>query len=646
MHYVEVLVASAAYHGTTPLTYAWEAPLERGTIVVAPLRAQRAMGVVVREVAKPVFTTKPLADVPVLPRLPEHLLHLLEWMPSYYPSPVGIVAQYFFPKGLASKAPKKTPGAPATLPVELPPLTKDQEQALGQINANGLCLLHGETGTGKTRVYIEVTRRALEAGKSAVILTPEISLTSQLANDFRNAFGDIVVVIHSQLTEATRRNLWFCLLEQDEPAIVIGPRSALFMPLKRLGLIVVDEAHEPAYKQDNAPYYHAARVASKLAELAGAPIILGSATPLVADYYVAEQKKRPIIRMQQTATTKHGAAERTISVVDLRDQTKFSKSRHLSDELLAAMGETLARGEQTLLFLNRRGTARVVFCESCGWQATCPHCDLPLIYHGDIHRMRCHTCDFSAANPTSCPMCGSTEIVYKSIGTKAVADEIARFFPDAKTSRFDGDNKKDERIEQQYAAVRSGAVDIIIGTQTLAKGLDLPSLGLVGVIVADTSLYMPDFTAQERTYQLLSQVIGRVGRGHTGNESKVIIQTYAPESSVLDAVLKQDWSNFYHKELAEREAFTFPPFCYLLKLTCRRASSASAQKAAEQFAQQIPTWKLGVSVEGPAPAFHEKSQGKFAWQLVVKAKNRGALLQIIANLPSGWGYDIDPLHLM
>jgi len=515
-----------------------------------------------------------------------------------------------------------------------------------QIGTSGLYLLHGETGTGKTRVYIEAARRAIEAGSSAIILTPEISLTSQLANDFRNVFGNKVVVIHSQLTEATRRNLWFQLLEKSEPAVIIGPRSALFMPVKKLGLIVVDEAHEPAYKQDNAPYYHAARVASKLAELAGSPIILGSATPLVADYYVAEQKKRPIIRMQQTAATKHGAAGRTISVVDLRDHAKFSKSRHLSDELLTAIDETLARGEQTLLFLNRRGTARVVFCENCGWQATCPHCDLPLVYHGDIHRMRCHTCDFSAPNPTSCPTCGSTEIVYKSIGTKAIADEVARLFPDVKISRFDGDNKKDERIEQQYAAVRSGAVDIIIGTQTLAKGLDLPNLGLVGVVVADTSLYMPDFTAQERTYQLLSQVIGRVGRGHTGNESKVIIQTYAPESSVLEAVLKQDWSNFYHKELAEREAFTFPPFCYLLKLTCKRASSASAQKAAEQFARQIPSWKFGVSVEGPAPAFHEKSQGKFVWQLVVKAKNRGALLKIIANLPSGWGYDIDPLHLM
>lgn len=644
MHYVEVLVASAAYHGTTPLTYSSDESLQRGTIVVAPLRNQKAIGVVVREASKPKFTTKPLIDVPDLPRLPEHQLSLLEWMPTHYPSPIGIIAQYFLPKQLPPKAPKEIPSLPHS-PINLPELTDDQRNALAQIGVSGLHLLHGETGTGKTRVYIEMARRALKDGSSAIILTPEISLTPQLANDFRNVFGDKVVVMHSQLSEATRRDLWFRLLKQDEPVVVIGPRSALFMPLKKIGLIVVDESHEPAYKQDKAPYYHASRVASKLAKLAEAPIILGSATPTVVDYFIAEQKKRPIVRMQQTAAVKGAKVERAISVVDLRDHAKFSKSRHLSDTLIKAISETLNDGGQTLLFLNRRGTARVVFCENCGWQATCPHCDLPLVYHGDTHRMRCHTCDFSAANPTSCPSCGSTEVVYKSIGTKAVADEVARLFPDVKIARFDSDNKKDERIEQHYDAVRGGNVDIIIGTQTLAKGLDLPNLSLVGVIVADTSLYMPDFTAEERTYQLLSQVIGRVGRGHR-DEGSVVIQTYAPDSPVLKAVLKQNWDDFYHKELAERQTFMFPPFCHLLKLTCRRASSASAQKAAEQLATQIASLRLGVSIDGPAPAFHEKSQGKFAWQLVVKAKRRDALLQIIADLPSGWSYDIDPLHLM
>jgi len=294
--------------------------------------------------------------------------------------------------------------------------------------------------------------------------------------------------------------------------------------------------------------------------------------------------------------------------------------------------------------LNRRGTARVVFCEQCGWQATCPHCDVPLIYHGDMHIIRCHSCDYKANAPSSCPECKNTNIVFRSIGTKAIADEVARLFPEATVLRFDADNKKAERIEHHYDAVRKGEVDIIIGTQTLAKGLDLPKLGLVGVINADTGLYFPDFSAQERTYQLLSQVAGRVGRGH--RTSKVVIQTYSPESAIIRAVLHKNWQQFYIAELHEREQFLFPPFCYLLKIACRRATNASAQRAAEKFAEDLARMKLHVIIEGPAPSFHEKIQNKYQWQIILKAKSRGALLNVIAKLPSNWTYDIDPLNLL
>jgi primosomal protein N' (replication factor Y) len=642
MQYVEVLVAGAAYHGDEALTYSSEQALEPGAIVAVPLRNKQVLGVVIQVVPKPAFTAKSIVGAPDLPPLPRQMIEAMVWMKQYYPSSYGIITQQFLPKELPKK-PVDNPALPPLEAPDLPDLTTDQVKVLEQIEKPGTYLLHGETGTGKTRVYIELARKSLAAGKSAIILTPEIGLTSQLSNDFRHVFKDRVVVIHSQLTEVTRQRLWVSLLKQNEPMVIVGPRSALFSPVKNIGFIAIDESHETAYKQDQAPYYHASRVASKLAELHQAPIVLGSATPPVIDYYMAEAKHRPILRMQQTATGTD-ATEKHVTVVDLRDRSKFTKKSYLSDELIKATGDTIHKGEQVLLFLNRRGTARVVFCENCGWQAACPHCDVPLVYHGDTHSMRCHTCEYKASSPASCPDCHNASVVFKSVGTKAIVDEVTRLFPDARIMRFDTDNKKSERIEQHYDAVRGGEVDILIGTQTLAKGLDLPNLGLVGVVIADTSLYFPDFTAEERTYQLLSQVLGRVGRGHRA--SQAIVQTYSPDSTLLKAILQKDWQTFYQKELEERKTFMFPPFCYVLKLTCRRASSSSAQKTAELLAEDLTHRGLKIRVEGPAPAFHEKIQNKYQWQLIIKSKDRRELLSIITSLPSGWSYDIDPTNLL
>jgi len=642
MTYVEVLVGDATFHGNEPLTYGSEAALEPGTLVLVPLRRKQVLGVVTDTVAKPSFAVKPVADAPLLPPMPAPLVALLQWMRGYYPAPLGILTQLLLPKQLPKK-PTTVQPFPALQPVTRPPLSSEQTVALETIHGPGLHILHGETGTGKTRVYIELAERCLAAGRSAIILTPEIGLTSQLAKDFRTVFGKRVVVMHSQLTDATRQRSWQAMLEQHEPVVVIGARSALFSPLANVGLIAIDESHETAYKQDQAPYYHTTNVAAKLASLHHATLVLGSATPLVSDYYVAQAKGRPIVRMLKTAKT-HDFADSAVSVVDLRDRSLFSKSPYLSNELLATIGEMLQKHEQSLIFLNRRGTARIVFCDKCGWQASCPHCDLPLVYHGDAHIMRCHSCDYKAASPTSCPNCRNASVVFKSIGTKAVAGEIERIFPAARVMRFDTDNKKEERMEQHYDAVHRGDVDVIVGTQTLAKGLDLPQLGLVGVVIADTGLYFPDFSAQERTYQLLAQVLGRVGRGHRAG--RAVIQTYAPDSPLLKAILAKDWEGFYATEIAEREAFRFPPFCYVLKLSVRRASSDTAAKAAVAFVQELRATHRGIVIEGPAPAFHEKVQNKYAWQIIIKASNRQRLLDIINHLPSGWSYDIDPMNLL
>lgn len=640
MKYIEVLVADVTFHGKEALTYASESSLTPGTVVSVPIRRKQVLGVVTGPTARPAFAVKQALVAIDIP-LPRELLQLLEWIRTYYPAPLGIITHLFLPGQLPKKPEAARNIGPITT-LKLPPLTTDQQNALQAIGGPGTHLLHGETGSGKTRVYIELAQRSLAQGKSAVILTPEIGLTSQLAQGFRSVFGERVILVHSQLTDAVRQRNWQRILESREPLVVIGARSALFAPLRKIGLIVVDESHETAYKQDQAPYYHATAVAAKLASLHSATLVLGSATPLITDYYVANAKQRPVVRMAESAKGAV-AADVNVQVVDLRDRAHFTKSPYLSSQLITEIKTALDRHEQALLFLNRRGTARVVFCENCGWQAACPHCDLPLVYHGDSHRMRCHTCEYSGESPMSCPSCRGSSIIFKSIGTKAIASEITHLFPEAKVMRFDTDNKKSERIETHYDTVRDGTVDIIVGTQTLAKGLDLPKLSLVGIIIADTSLYFPDFTASERTYQLLSQVLGRIGRGHRAG--RAVIQTYAPDNPLLKAALTKDWDNFYNSEVLERRTFRFPPFCYLLKLTCKRASSKAAERAAEKLADELRRLG-GLVVEGPSPAFHEKVQNKYAWQLVVKSKQRGKLLEALEQLPAGWSYDIDPMNLL
>lgn len=641
MHYVEILVADSSYHGTEALTYSHEEPLDTGVLAYVPLRKKRVLGVVIKNVKKPDFNVKPVDEIVKVPPVPKELVELLRWMRDYYPSPLGVIIQQLLPKALPKRAIKPLPPYKHA-PLELPPLTPEQTAVLAAIQPAGLHLLHGETGTGKTRVYLELARQQFEKGKSSIILTPEIGLTSQLAQNFQAYFGDRVVVMHSQLSESVRHKLWATILQESEPVIVIGPRSALFSPVRELGLIVLDESHESAYKQDQSPYYHATYVASTLARLRDAPLLLGSATPLVTDHFIAEQKQRPILRMTTTATKSDFTTN--LIVVDLRERQNFTKKSFLSGQLITAIKQTLVRKEQTLLFLNRRGTARVVLCQSCGWQAICPRCDVPLVYHADLHSLRCHSCDFAAKPPHSCPECHEPDVVFKSIGTKAVVEEVQRLFPDATVQRFDTDNKKDERIEQHYDAVKRGEIDIIVGTQTLAKGLDLPKLSTVGVILADSSLFIPDFSSQERTYQLLHQVIGRVGRGH--RDSTVILQTYNPDSPLLKAVIEKDWDSFYKRELHERQKFMFPPYCFMLKLWCRRATQNGAENAAIKLAKQLENSGLAIQVEGPAPSFHEKSQQGYQWQLIVKAKQRRELLKVIHTLPANWHHDIDPTNLL
>jgi primosomal protein N' (replication factor Y) len=650
MYYYEVWVRSNRYHGQEPLTYSSAKRLPAGAVLRVELQNELVLGFVSGVTSKPRFKTKPIAETLDLPALPSHLLKLAEWLRQYYPAPLGAIAQQILPGNFSKKQLETVTaielGPPRT--DALPPLNKDQRQAADAMQEQETYVLHGVTGSGKTRVYIELALQAAASGKSAIILTPEISLTSQLAGRFREIFGERVIVLHSQLTTAERQKAWLTILRTDaadtkQPLVVIGARSALFAPLAKPGLIVLDEAHEAAYKQEQSPQYQAARVAAYLARLTRSTLVLGSATPSISDYYLAKQKSKPIIKLSRLARPgEHPAAE--VAIIDRREQGLFGRSPYLSQPLIAAVEGALSRGEQSLLYLNRRGTARLVLCENCGWQATCPHCDLPLTYHGDNHRLRCHSCTYSAPTPVSCPECDHVDIIFKTAGTKAIFDDVKRLFPEARVLRFDTDNSKAERFEQLYEQVQSGQVDILVGTQLLAKGLDLPRLSVLGVLLADTSLYLPDFSAQERTFQLISQVLGRIGRGHL--PGRAVIQTYHPDHPVLKAAITGDYSGFYAAETAARQEFLFPPFCYLLKLTVRRASIKSAEEAALKLKNDIQKEGHKVRIEGPAPSFYEKLQNKYQWQLVVKAKSRGELLKIIKNLPSGFSYNLDPLDLL
>lgn len=562
--------------------------------------------------------------------------------------PAGILAGQFLPDNLSVDS--KVPVSHATESSEhaiLPSLSQEQEEALSYINdrESGSFLVHGETGSGKTRLYIELAKKAVKDGKSVLILTPEIALTPQLVDRFTNVFGDLVSLTHSSLTPVQRKLLWLDLIKTRQPRILIGPRSALFMPLYSTGLIVIDEFHDQAYKQENTPYYQALRVAGKLAAIHKAKLILGSATPSISEYYFAQQKKIPVLRMilkpalQQTAKT-----EITSYIVDLADSKERTRYPLISNTLIRELTACLVRGEQSMIFLNKRGSARAIVCQSCGWQAQCPRCDLPLVYHADTHLLNCHTCGLSDQTPTSCPSCRSNDILFKSPGTKAVTEFLKSLFPQARIARFDKDNKKADRLEARHAEVKDGSIDILVGTQLLTKGHDLPNLSLVGILLAETGLIFPDYTAEEQSYQIIHQLLGRVGRGHRPGHA--VVQTFDPGNTTVLAAMKGLWEEFYTVQLAQRKSFGFPPFFHVMKIHIARKSRISAKNAAEKLAAAIQNSHAGIQIVGPSPGFIEKHGDKWHWQLIIKAKNRAVLVEIAGTLPGNTPADIDPGHLL
>lgn len=645
MYYYEVAPTKIIRAGDDVFTYQSAEKLRLGQLVAVEAGRSTLTGVIIRAAQKPSFATKPISAIHESIPLPEALLQTILWMREYYATPLATILQTALPRGLTKKRRiQAIPLVPRQKSTNIT-LTPDQAAAITKLDdvTSGTALLHGITGSGKTAVYIDQARKATAAGKSVIVLVPEISLTSQLVENF-SAHFEHVLLTHSRQTEAERHIVWQQALTSTAPTVAIGPRSALFLPLSNIGLIVVDEMHEPSYKQEQSPRYSALRVASVMAGHHSAKVVMGSATPPVAEYYVAEQTNRPIITMSQLART--DAVRPEIELVDMTKRLNFSRHRFISNKLFVQLEQTFAAGHQALIFHNRRGSASTTLCENCGWSATCPRCFIPLTLHADNHILRCHICGYDEPVPTSCPVCGSVDIIHKGIGTKLIESELRKLFPRQTIARFDGDTERGETVDKQYHALRDGTIDLIIGTQVIAKGLDLPELRTVGVVQADAGLSLPDYASDERTFQLLAQVVGRVGRSH--HPTTVVIQSYQPKHPSVQFGIAQDYHGFYDYALPQRRRAGFPPFRFLLKLTCtyktEKAAIANAKKLASELRQSSPAT---IEILGPTPAFYERQRDTYRWQLTLKSTKRADLAAIINKLPSAhWQYELDPTSLL
>lgn len=646
MNYYEVAPTRIIRIDSDVFTYSHDSLLSIGHIVIVEVGKKQMAGVIVKKVQKPTYPTKQILSTVYEQPLPAQLIKLAWWLSEYYNCPLANALQTILPRGVQkTRRDKKISKEIAKTDRTNNLLNSDQLAVINTLSSykEGTFLLQGVTGSGKTEIYIDQAKKAIDDKKSVIILVPEISLTSQLISEF-SRFFDNILVTHSKMTEAERHNVWAEVLNSPIPRVIIGPRSALFLPIKSIGLIVVDEAHEPSYKQEKSPKYSALRVATILGRLYGAKIIFGSATPNVIDRYLAEMADRPILNLKNVARSNSKAP--SVELIDMTKRDNFSSHRFLSNQLIKQIEKTLKAGNQTLIFHNRRGSAGTTLCKSCGWTTQCAKCFLPMTLHADKHQLLCHICGNRAKIPTSCPTCGNVQIIFKGVGTKLIESELKKLFPEANIARFDADNTNEETVNERYKELYDGTIDIAIGTQVIAKGLDLPNLRTVGVIQADTGLSIPDFNSSERTFQLLAQVVGRVGRNE--HKTQVVVQSYLPNHSSVIYGLKQDYESFYKETLKERKISLFPPFTHLLKLTCIYKSESQAIKNTKKLANELgQRINHEVQILGPAPAFYERINDTYRWQLVLKSPKREYLIQALKFIPSThWQSELDPTSLL
>ncbi|MGE5550179.1 MAG: primosomal protein N' [Bacteroidota bacterium] len=529
---------------------------------------------------------------------------------------------------LEERLERRTPSERNLRAAEAPPcLYPAQEKALAWVRehmeSGGCMLLHGVTGSGKTEVYLRALALAVDRGRTGILLVPEIGLTPQTVERVVARFGERVAVLHSRLSVGERRDEWE-RIRAGEAAVVVGPRSALFAPLDKIGLVILDEEHDQAYKQEDGLRYHAREVAAELCRLSRAVLILGSATPSLEAMVACERGEAAYYSLPARPG---GRSLPTVELVDLRLELKAKRTSIMSQRLREALADCLASGNQAILLLNRRGYATFVICRECGFALRCPHCDVSLTYHQGLSVLLCHYCGYGERVPDICPNCRGRYIRYFGLGTERLCEEVAQLFPAARVARMDQDSTARKRAHLEiYHALRQGEIDILVGTQMVAKGLDLPRVTLVGVVAADASLNRPDFRAAERTFQLLTQVAGRAGRGDT--PGRVILQTYNPGHYSLVCAANHDYELFYRQECLARSAAGYPPYTEMVRIGLTGRDERATWRAANELAAGIkdavgawdgdPGVKRGVEVMGPTAALVRRVEDRYRVHLLLK----------------------------
>lgn len=526
---------------------------------------------------------------------------------------------------------------PPTLP---PEPTPEQAEAIGQLNAAveageyRTFLLHGITGSGKTEVFLRAIRRAVDLGKTALVLVPEISLTPQMIERFAGRFGKRIAILHSRLSMGERYDQWK-LIRNGEVDVVIGARSAIFAPIRNLGVVIIDEEHETTYKSEKSPRYHTREVAHWLCREFGAALVLASATPSVESYYHAVQGDYTLLALSERATK---AALPDVRIVDMRQELEEGNRSVLSMALQQEIRKNLDAGQQTILFMNRRGYSTFVSCRSCGFVAKCDNCNISLTYHKHKNYLTCHYCGYTIRTYQTCPQCGSRYIKHFGSGTQRVEEEVRELFPNARPLRMDVDTTaRKTSHEQILSAFRKGEADILIGTQMVAKGLDFPNVTLVGVVAADMSLNVDDYRANERTFGLITQVCGRAGRG--GLPGRAVVQTYDPENPTLLLSKQQDYPAFYREDISLRKTLVYPPYCDMISLLFTGQNQGQVQAYARKCAQSLQS-KLKRAMQlqkcyailGPCPCSIERINNKYRYRLLMKCSATEVINRLLGEL--------------
>jgi primosomal protein N' (replication factor Y) len=512
----------------------------------------------------------------------------------------------------------------------------------------GTYLIHGITGSGKTEVYIELIAEVIQRGRQAIVLIPEIALTYQTLLRFYRRFGDRVSVLNSSLSPGEKYDQ--CeRAKRGEIDVIIGPRSALFTPFPKIGLIVMDEEHEGSYKSEGTPKYHARETALEVARIHGASVVLGSATPSLEAYYRAERGEYRLFRLKERLT---GGSLPKVYIVDLREELKHGNRSIFSVKLQELLADRLSKGQQSMLFLNRRGYAGFVSCRACGHVMKCPHCDVSLSEHGN-GRLLCHYCGYSEPKPKTCPKCGSKYILGFKAGTQQIEEKLKEMFPGVRTLRMDGDTTKTkDSYEKILSAFANEEADVLIGTQMIVKGHDFPKVTLVGVLAADLSLSAGDYRAGERTFQLLTQAVGRAGRGNLPGEA--VIQTYQPEHYAVVHAAQQDYEGFYQEEILYRELGGYPPAAHMLAVQIFAGQEQAGDELAGRLADKVKA--EGMTVLGPTPASIGKINDIYRFVFYVKHMDYGRLVEVkdgLETLLEEWQprgeqvqFDFDPMNCL